>query len=82
MGRVIYIGTRYFPSQEMLNDLDRIQADINSTRSAIYVECRFDKWAFNLRMDMLASLFRDRWKLIKGELKDEHSISSQKETSY
>lgn len=82
MGRVIYIGTKYFPSQEKLDDLHRLQATINDTRTGIMVECGFDKWAYNLRFDMLSSLLRDKWKIIEGGIKDEPAnISSQKETS-
>ena len=71
MGRIILLGKRYFPSQKKLDELERIQAEFNMMRASIMLECKYDKWAYQLRLDMLHNLLRDKLEIIDGGLKDE-----------
>lgn len=66
MGRIIYFPMKWTPSAKTQSELKLIQDWINETRCSIMVDCRFDKYQYTIRLQGMANMLRDKWKVIAG----------------
>ena len=65
MGRVIYIGRVFYPSEEYLSKLDNMQQWYRETSISIMIDCKYDKQEHRVRVEELARQIRAKWRGIK-----------------
>lgn len=64
--RMIYFGGKFYPSLEERANLEELQKFFRETDISMLVECKFNKYEYTVRRQMLANKLRDKWIIIPG----------------
>lgn len=64
-GRIIFYPMKFIPNEKQLDELDRLQAEINYTHNLIAVEEKFDQYNIMLRKQALANKLRSLLQVVK-----------------